>query len=241
MKPRSVVMVLAWLCWWPGSFVLPAQVPKPAPRPLRVGILIYDGVFNTEFVAPLDVFQHAEARTKKVEVFTVAPHLGSVLTAEGLKVIPHRTFADAPNVDILVVPSGKHYEKDMQDPALIAWIRERSAKARIVHANCWGAFLLGAARILDGRWATTFPADTGRLQKTFPRAIVKADAKLVDDPGQSGQPRLITSAGGVVSYDAALYIVEELWGRELAEGIASGLVFDRASAKPPLIRMLRKP
>jgi len=144
-------------------------------------------------------------------------------------------------VDILVVPSGKHYEKDMQDPALIAWIRERSAKARIVHANCWGAFLLGAARILDGRWATTFPADTGRLQKNFPRAIVKADAKLVDDPGQSGQPRLITSAGGVVSYDAALYIVEELWGRELAEGIASGLVFDRASAKPPLIRMLRKP
>lgn len=241
MRRTSAAMVFAWLFWWPGSFVLPAQVPKPAPRPLRVGILIYDGVFNTEFVAPLDVFQHAEARTKKVEVFTVAPHLGSVLTAEGLKVIPHRTFADAPNVDILVVPSGKHYEKDMHDRALVAWIRERSAKARIVHANCWGAFLLGAAGILDGRWATTFPADTSRLQKTFPRAIVKADANLVDDPGQSGQPRLITSAGGVVSYDAALYLVEELLGPEVAENIAAGLVFDRASAKPPLIRMLRKP
>ena len=168
MKPRSVVMVLAWLCWWPGSFVLPAQVPKPAPRPLRVGILIYDGVFNTEFVAPLDVFQHAEARTKKVEVFTVAPHLGSVLTAEGLKVIPHRTFADAPNVDILVVPSGKHYEKDMHDPALVAWIRERSARARIVHANCWGAFLLGAARILAAVGPPLFRPTPAGFRRLFP-------------------------------------------------------------------------
>ncbi len=277
MNRRALAMVLAWLCWWPGSLVLADQVPfgfapfdrlreverpstmargpereskgkskpqdkpKPSQRPLRVGILIYDGVLNTEFVAPLDVFQHAEARTKKVEVFTVAPRLGSVLTAEGLKVLPHRTFADAPNVDILVVPSGKNYEKDMHDPVLVAWIRERAGKAKIVHANSWGAFLLGAAGILDGRWATTFPPDTSRLQKAFPRAIVKADATLVDDPAEPSRPRVITSVGGVVSYDAALYIVEDLLGRELAERIAGGLVLDRTTAKAPLVRILRKP
>ncbi len=258
MTRGYVAMVFLWLCSWPGSLVWSAEVPKPAQdratyipqeiragkpaqRPLRVAILIYDGVFNTEFIAPLDVFQHAEARTRKVEVFTVAPHLGSVLTAERLKVIPHHTFADAPNVDILVVPSGKNHEKDMHDITLVSWIRERASKAKIVHANCWGAFLLGAAGILNGRWATTFPPDTGRLQKTFPRAIVQAEAKLVDDPGEQGQPRVITSAGGVVSYDAALYIVEDLLGHEVAESIARSLVFDRTTAKAPLIRKRGKP
>ncbi len=254
---QIVAFGLTWLCCWPASVIWAAQVPfgfapfqsaqgkqdkpKPAQRPLRVAILIYDGVFNTEFIAPLDVFQHAEVRTKKIEVFTVAPHLGSVLTAEKLKVIPHHTFADAPNVDILVVPSGKNYEKDIYDQALLAWVRERAGKAKIVQANSWGAFLLGAAGILDGRWATTFPPDTSRLQKAFPRAIVKAEAKLVDDPGKYGRPRVITSAGGVVSYDAALYIVEDLLGREVADGIARGLVFDRTVAKPPFVRGRAKP
>jgi transcriptional regulator GlxA family with amidase domain len=234
--PLGLAVVLVCSCFLAGFVLLSAQIPKPAERPLRVGILIYDGVFSTEFIASLDVFHHAEARTKKVEVFTVGPHLGSVLTAEGLKVIPHRTFANAPNVDILVVPGGKNFQKDVQDRVLVDWIRERARKARIVHANGSGAFLLGVAGVLDGHWAVTCPPDAERLQKTFPRVIVKAGARIVDDPVVRGQPRVITSAGGMLSYDAALYIVEGLCGRELAESIAAGLLIDRTATQTPLVR-----
>jgi transcriptional regulator GlxA family with amidase domain len=39
-----------------------------------------------------------------------------------------------------------------------------------------------------------------------------------------------------LSYDAALYIVEGLCGRELAESIAAGLLIDRTATQTPLVR-----
>jgi transcriptional regulator GlxA family with amidase domain len=37
---------------------------------------------------------------------------------------------------------------------------------------------------------------------------------------------VVTSAGGVVSYDAALYLVEKHFGAQVARKVATGLVID---------------
>ena len=37
---------------------------------------------------------------------------------------------------------------------------------------------------------------------------------------------LVTSVGGVESYDVAFYLVESLYGKNVARGIAEGLVVD---------------
>lgn len=46
---------------------------KVAPSaPIRAAILIYDGVYDTELVAPLDVFNHAGRHTREqIRLFTV--------------------------------------------------------------------------------------------------------------------------------------------------------------------------
>ncbi len=199
----------------------PAPLAQTSGQPIRVAILVYDGVYNTEFIAPLDVFNHAETLTRgRIQVFTVAPSTGPVTTAEGLRILPQYSFANAPAVDWLILPSGANYHADIQNKALVGWIRDTGKRSQVVHSNCWGAFLLGAAGLLDGKQATTFPPSLEEFAQRFPAITVRRDAQLVDDRGA------LTSAGGVVSYDAALYLVEKQLGLELARRIAGGLVLD---------------
>lgn len=190
-------------------------------KPLRVGILVYNGVYNTEFIAPLDVFAHASVHTGgRLQVFTVAPTLGSVTTAEGLRILPQFSFATAPAIDWLIVPSGEHYRADSENPELVGWIGRIGRKSQVVHSNCWGAFLLAAAGLLDGRRATTYPQSLDEFAAAFPAIQVVRDQLLVDDDN------FVTSAGGVVSYDAALYLLEKHFGMELAQKVATGLVIN---------------
>ncbi len=189
--------------------------------PIRVGILVYEGVYDTEFIAPLDVFNHAGGATGgKLRVFTVSPQAGTVRTAEGLRIQADYTFRNAPAIDWLVVPSGAKYKTDQADQRLVGWIRKVGGKSKLVHSDCWGAFLLGAAGLLDGKQATTFPASLDEFARHFPRVKLRRDLTLVDNAGA------VTSAGGDVTFDAALYLVEQHLGLDVARKVAAGLVID---------------
>ena len=57
-------------------------------------------------MAPYDILHHTVFHTRPgIEVFTVSPDGEPVTTFEGLRIAPHHGFADAPEIDILVVPS----------------------------------------------------------------------------------------------------------------------------------------
>src|SRR5688500_18562479 len=91
------------------SFVPAPAPPIPSDRPLKAGFLVIDGVYNTELTAPYDIFQHTVFHTKPgIEVFTVSPDGAPIETFEGISIDPHHSFADAPPIDILVVPSAEH-------------------------------------------------------------------------------------------------------------------------------------
>jgi DJ-1/PfpI family protein len=154
----------------PAGTQVPGQQTGPAPdlpqdRPLRAGFLVVDGVYNTELAAPYDVFHHTQFHTKPgVQVFTVSPDGRPVTTFEGLKLTPDYSFSNAPPIDILVVPSARgSMDADLQNQALIDWVRTTGGKARHVLSLCDGAFLLAKAGLLQGLPATTFPDDYGRF------------------------------------------------------------------------------
>ena len=196
-----------------------AESADPDPGPRYVVIAIYDTVYNTEFIGPMDVWDHAGRHMDgRLKVVTAAATLDPVTTYEGLRVIPDFTFDTAPRAEILVIPSADSTEKHSENAALVDWVKRTSARARLTMSHCWGAFLLAKAGILDGIKATTYPPDTGKLQSLFPAIDVRRDALFVD------AGNVITSAGGVYSYDASLYAVRKLYGDEIAEKVARGLV-----------------
>jgi putative intracellular protease/amidase len=194
----------------------------PADRPLRAAFLVVDGVYNTELVAPLDVFHHTPFHTDPapgIEVFTVSPDGGPVTTFEGLVIHPDHGFADAPPADLLVVPSAEgSMNADLEDAAMIEWVKNAGAEARWVVSLCDGAFVLAEAGLLDGRAATTFPADYDRFAARFPGVDLRINVSFVHDG------RMLTSQGGVRSFDVAMYLVDLLYGPEVARRVGAGLL-----------------
>lgn len=196
----------------------PAELPRD--RPLNVGFLVIDGVYNTELTAPYDVFQHTVFHADPgMEVFTVSPDGGTVTTFEGLVLDARYGFADAPPVDVLVVPSAEHnMDSDLENEELIAWVRETGEQALYVMSLCDGAFVLARAGLLDGRAVTTFPGDQDRFAEMFPHLDLRRGVSFVHDG------KALTSEGGARSFDAAMYLADLLYGEKAAQGIGRGLL-----------------
>jgi transcriptional regulator GlxA family with amidase domain len=198
--------------------------PPLAPRgPGTVAFLVVDGVYNTELTAPLDIIQHIRFHSQEdyPETLLISPDGKPVRTFEGMIVAPDHSFATAPAVDVLVVPSAEHsMDSDLENQAMMDWVRKIGGEAQYVMSLCDGAFVLAAAGLLDGMSATTFPSDQDRFAKAFP------DVKLVREVSFVDAGKALTSVGGARSFDVALWWVERLYGGDVARGVARGLVID---------------
>jgi transcriptional regulator GlxA family with amidase domain len=192
-----------------------AQADQP---PITVGILLLNQPFITELAGPLDVYHHVPK--ERIRVLVISDTDQEQVTYEGMPFRASATIDNAPKIDVLVVPSGAgSLGADQKNERVISWIKRVAAEAMYVTSHCEGAFLLAAAGVLDGKRATTFPADVDALQAKYPTCKVRKDARIVVDGN------IITSAGGLASYEAALYVVEKLFGKEQAATIGTALVF----------------
>lgn len=207
-------------------------MPELNPDSYNVAFLIMDGTFNTEFTAPFDIFQHTKFREgiKAMNTFTVANTLEPITTFEGVRILPDFDYTkdDLPQIDILVVPSAEHsMDKDLKDSIMLNFIKETDKNALYMTSHCDGAFLLAKSGILDSVASTTFPSDVENYRKMFPNLNIKDNILFVHDG------KYITSAGGAKSFEAALYLCEVLYGKEIAKSLAKGLVIDWELSKVP--------
>jgi transcriptional regulator GlxA family with amidase domain len=194
---------------------------KPTKK-LNVAFLAINGVYNSELMAPYDIFQHTIFHTDLgMETFIVAPSEEVITTFEGIRILPDYTFDNAPEIDVLIVPSAEHnMDSDLEDERLINFVKEKGTKAQVIMSLCDGAFILAQAGLLNGLKCTTFPTDIDKFKATFTHLDVYKEVSFVHDG------KAITSSGGAKSYDPALYLVEYLYGKKVADGVAAGLVFD---------------
>lgn len=207
-------------------------MPELNPDSYNVAFLIMDGTFNTEFTAPFDIFQHTKFREgiKAMNTFTVANTLEPITTFEGVRILPDYDYTkdDLPQIDILVVPSAEHsMDSDLKDTAMLDFIKKVDKNALYMTSHCDGAFPLAKAGILDSVASTTFPSDVENYRKMFPNLNIKDNVLFVHDG------KYITSAGGAKSFEAALYLCEVLYGKEIAKSLAKGLVIDWDIEKVP--------
>jgi transcriptional regulator GlxA family with amidase domain len=194
------------------------------PEPKKVAILVMDGLFINEAIGPYDIYAHG-GYGENFEVYFVAESMEPIVGYYNEKLTPHYTFADAPQADVLVIPSGLgSMDVDQDNGAMVDWIATQAAGAEYVTSHCWGAFMLAKAGLLDGRVATTFPGYFEDLRTQFPSiATVVEDSRIVRDGN------LVTSNGGLAAYEASLYVVHEILGAPADEVIAGGLVFAQAN------------
>ncbi len=197
---------------------------------LLAAFLVNNAVFNSELMAPYDILHHTIFRDPSnfVKPYIVAENLQPVTTFEGIDILPHYSFENAPLPDILVIPSTDgSMSTDLADEAYMAWLKRAMDHSRFVLTLCDGAFPLAQTGALDGRRATTFPADRDQLKEMFPDVDVLYDVRFVVDG------KYITSVGGAQSYEPALYLVARLYGNQPAVETAQGMVIDWDAASVP--------
>ncbi|MFN8593269.1 MAG: DJ-1/PfpI family protein [Thermomicrobiales bacterium] len=195
--------------------------------PRTVGILIFDDVEILDFCGPFEVFATAslpaaagEDAARLFNVFTLAEKAELVTCRGGLLVQPNHTLADHPALDLVVVPGGYGTDQVQRNPVVIEWLQKQRTNGALTTSVCTGAFVLGAAGLLDGLRATTHWSTIDRLRSEQPRVNVLADARVVDEGG------IVTSAGVSAGIDMALHVVRRLHGDDVARHTARDMEYD---------------
>ena len=122
--------------------------------------------------------------------------------------------------DLVIVPAHADYRCDRGDwpPALLAALRAVVDRGARVLSICSGAYILGAAGLLDGRSCTTHWRKARELAVMYPAAKIDPKVLYVD----AGE--IITSAGTAAGIDACLHLVRKEQGGRVANAIARRMV-----------------
>ncbi len=239
--PTTANLDIVTVCICPG--ISPRSTPRCGKQyqegdmeKWNVGILIFEDVEILDFAGPFEVFSRTrlvpgpESRRSEesapFHVFTVAKTTAPIRTTGGLRVTPHYGFADAPRIDLVLVPGGWGTRGLLHDAETLDWIRRVAARARKVTSVCTGSLLLAQTGLLKGRHATTHWGALDTLDALNVGVIVEREHRVVDDG-------VISSAGVASGIDMAFYVVETLFGREVADETAHYIEY-RRDGKPAL-------
>jgi transcriptional regulator GlxA family with amidase domain len=155
-----------------------------------------------------------------VPVFDLAvctPEPGEVATSmAGVSMRVAEGLGPVAEADLVCVPAQPR-DQPVPEPVLAA-LRTAHARGARVMSVCTGAFVLGAAGLLDGRACTTHWMYATELEQRFPEAKVQCDVLYVDDGG------VITSAGSSAGLDACLHLYRQEFGARIAAAVARRLV-----------------
>jgi transcriptional regulator GlxA family with amidase domain len=193
---------------------LPAEKSKlrpPSTGGIPVAILISAGLNVIDFSGPWGVFESVsvpDANEPPFRLFTVSESADVVTSGSGLKLVPHYTFGNVPEVKVVVIPAQRGSD------TMREWLRKVANTADVTMSVCTGAFHLAKAGLLSGKAATTHHEFIDKLKREFPDIDVKRDVRFVE--GEK-----ISTAGGLTSgTDLALRVVERYFGREIAQATA---------------------
>ncbi len=187
------------------------------------GLYIYEQVAEQDFVGPQQVFaasRHIAGGNDTI--VTIAARPEPLRGASGLRMIPDHTFADAPPLDVLVLPGTADVAGHaLSDPGLLDWVRAQAATARWVTAVCTGTLILHAAGLLRGRKATTHWAYAEELGRD-PQLTLLPDMRYVRDGN------IVTSQGVSAGIDMALWLVGQIHDPDHARAVRRLIQYDPA-------------
>jgi len=187
--------------------------------PNTTGILLFDEAEELDFVGPLEVF--GMARQEGDRVVTIAEKGDPVRANLGLRVVPDHTIADAPPLDVLVVPGGLGTRREAENALLLDWLKQTAAGCTWVTSVCTGSMLLEAAGVIGGRNVTTHWA----MIDTFRE---KGTVTVLDSRRYVRDGNVVTAAGVSAGIDMSLWVVGQLYGVDHARGVQRMMEYDPA-------------
>ena len=190
----------------------------------NIGFVIFPNLTQLDFTGPLQVLH----RLPGSRVHIIAKSLEPVPSDCGLGLMPTTTFKACCALDLICIPGGGVGVADaIADAETVEFVRHQAAGARYITSVCTGAFILGAAGLLQGRRATTHWGYTDLLPlvgATYEKSRIVTDGNVV------------TAAGVASGIDFALHIVGVVAGKDASQAISSASSTTRRRRSPPATR-----
>jgi len=174
----------------------------------RIAMVLYPGFTALDLVGP----QYFFASLMGATVHLVSKDRSPVMSDTGLAIVPTTTLDECPrDLDVLFVPgSGKGVLDAMEDPATVAFLADRGARAKWVTSVCTGSLLLARAGLLSGYRATGHWVARDVLADF---GAIPVNERVVHDRNR------MTGAGVSAGLDLGLAMTATLRDRAYAESV----------------------
>ena len=183
----------------------------------EIAVILFPGFELLDVYGPLEMFGVNPADFK---ITLVAEQSGLVESYQGPKSQAEAAFEDRSQYDILLVPGGRGTRKEVENQALLDWLKTASSQAELTTSVCTGAALLARAGLLDGRKATTNKISFEWASSQSDKVDWIPQARWVEDGP------FWTSAGVSAGMDMSLAIIAKLLSSEKAEQTAIYTEYD---------------
>ncbi|WP_454018759.1 DJ-1/PfpI family protein [Azospirillum sp. Marseille-Q6669] len=185
-------------------------MPDKAPS---FGLMLFPGVTQLDLTGPYEVL----ARVPSAKVHLLWKTLDPVRSDTGLTILPTTTLAEAPPLDLLLVPGGSGINALLTDEEVLSFLEERVSSTRYISGICTGSLVLGAVGFLEGKRAGTHWASRDFLAAFGATPV--AERVVVDGT-------LFTGGGVTAGIDVALRIVADLFGEQAAKLVQLSIEYD---------------
>lgn len=173
------------------------------------GLLVFPGMEELDLVGPWEMLRLWQRHYDGPgQCLLISQDGEPVRCAQGMVIHADRSFSDAPALDYLLVPGGEGTRREVNNPELVEFVRDRAAGCRYVLSVCTGALILHQAGLLSGRRATTYWGALDRLRATGDVEVV--EERFVRDD------TVWTSAGVSAGIDLTLALIAEVAGDRTA-------------------------
>lgn len=200
-----------------------------------IGMLIFPRLTQLDMTGPYEVL----ARLPNTKVHLISHSMAPVKTDRGMEIVPTITYADCPQLDVVMVPGGPGQQDLMEDAMALGFLQKQAPGLKYLTSVCTGSLVLGAAGLLKGKRATCHWA---ALEHLKPLGATPVSERVVVDGN------IVTGAGVASGIDFALKLAAILEGEDVARQIQLQIEYDPdppfdsgspKSAKPELVAALR--
>jgi transcriptional regulator GlxA family with amidase domain len=186
----------------------------------KIAVALIDGVAPFELGVVCEAFavDRSAQCLPTYDFSVVAVDPGPIHTRAGFTIEAPHDLGTFDTADLIAVPAANPSDRTYSKAPLLEALRRAVERGARVMSVCSGAFVLGAAGLLDGRRCTTHWMHAAELQEAYPKAKVDPNVLYVADGP------VLTSAGTAAGLDLCLHIIREEHGAAVANAVARRMV-----------------
>jgi len=193
-----------------------------------IGIFIFNDVEELDFVGPFEVFSMIDTvlawqgKEGAVKVILISQDGQDITGKKGMRVGAHAAMVDIETLDVLVIPGGQGSRVEIENEALIKWVKMISKSCEWVTSVCTGSFILAKAGLTKGKKLTTH---WGAFEEFKNQGL---EGELVPEVRYVRDGNVVTSAGVSAGIDMALWITGQMFNPAFARAVQRGMQYDPA-------------